>query len=56
MTEVELLQARVAELESAIMDMHAAVPGGDIVDTQWMADTLRLIANSHGVDIPDGRE
>lgn len=42
---------RVAELEAAIIKMQRAVPGGTIARPQEIADDLREIAASVGVDV-----
>jgi len=50
--EVEASHKRIAEIESCIRDMQRSVPGGSIVDPQVVADTLREIAERHGVGMP----
>lgn len=44
-------EARIAELEAALRQMHAAVPGGGLADPQRIADDLREIAARVGVDV-----
>ena len=44
---------RIAELEAAIREMHAAIPGGTHCDPQLIADAQRAIAERVGVSIPD---
>lgn len=44
---------RIAELEAALREMHASVPGGSICDPQAIADGLRAIADRVGVTIRD---
>lgn len=52
-TQVVKLTERVAELEALVVSMQRAVPGGSVVDTQWMADELRRLATEAGVKVPD---
>jgi len=44
-------EARIAELEAALREAHAAVPGGSICDPQRVADDIRAIADSLGVEL-----
>lgn len=54
-TGADLVRAeqRIAELEAAIREMHATIPGGTHCDPQDVADELREIATRVGVEIPD---
>lgn len=45
--------ARIDELVAAIIRMHRAVPGGTTCDPQAVADELRQIAASVGVDVEE---
>lgn len=47
------MEARIAELETAIRVIHAVVPGGAACDPQEIADDIRNIARQAGVSIPD---
>jgi hypothetical protein len=42
---------RADELEAMAMEMIRAVPGGQFCDPQEVADTLREIAERHGVKV-----
>jgi len=42
---------RIAELEAALREAHAAVPGGSICDPQRVADDIRAIADRVGVEL-----
>ncbi len=42
---------RIADLEDAIIRMQRSVPGGTVCDPQAVADALREIAASVGVDV-----
>lgn len=46
-------ETRIAELEAALREAHAIVPGGSCCDPQWVADEIRAIAARVGVQIED---
>jgi hypothetical protein len=48
---IQTKDERIAALEAAIVRMHRAVPGGRMCDPQAVADRLREIAASVGVDV-----
>lgn len=51
--EFRRLDARIADLESALREMHRSIPGGTICDPQEIADVLRDIATRADVSIDD---
>lgn len=46
---VAAAEARAAELEAAMREMILSLPGGSFCDPQEVADTLRKVAEEHGV-------
>lgn len=46
-----VLEIEINALKGGVRRMHAAVPGGSICDPQGIADDLREIAKSVGVQI-----